>query len=143
MKVVIIDIDGCLANVDHRLNHIQGSYKDWKSFNEAMVDDPVNTWCKNLILRLYPKYEIILVTAREGQYRDITKAWLIKNNILYNELYMRDEGDHGQDDIYKEKVYFEKIKPREVEFVIEDRKRCVDMWRGLGLTCLTPADGNF
>ena len=34
---VIIDIDGMLADCDHRRHFVTGPKQDWRSFNESMV----------------------------------------------------------------------------------------------------------
>ena len=39
-RVAVIDIDGVLADVGHRLHHIQGRPKDWAAFFAAAGDDP-------------------------------------------------------------------------------------------------------
>jgi len=48
-KAIIVDIDGTLADVEHRVHHVQNEPKDWKSFNENMEHDELNHWCNDLI----------------------------------------------------------------------------------------------
>jgi|GEM_PF-3834102 hypothetical protein len=35
--IIIVDIDGTLANVKHRVLHVQKKPPDWKSFNELIL----------------------------------------------------------------------------------------------------------
>ena len=36
---ILFDIDGTLANIEHRVHFVSGKKKDFDAFNEAMVDD--------------------------------------------------------------------------------------------------------
>jgi hypothetical protein len=90
-------------------------------------------------------YNIIFVSGREGT--DVCKVktlkWLLENK-LNGDLYMRPEGDHRNDAIIKEEIYNKYIKDKfDVEFVLDDRLRVVEMWRRIGLRCLQVAPGNF
>lgn len=144
-KAIIVDIDGTLANCDHRKHFVEKKPKDWKSFYESAVVDEINLWCLDLI-RKYEKYGcvIILVSGRPENYRQLTEKWLLWKVVPIDFLFMRKEGDHRKDYIVKQEIYERKIKGKcDVLFVIDDRKQCVDMWRRLGLVCLQCAEGNF
>lgn len=42
------------------------------------------------------------------------------------------------------KIYEDNIKGKyNVQFVLEDNYKCVEMWREQGLTCLQPNEGKF
>ena len=49
MNGVIIDLDGTLANVGHRVHHVQKEIKDKKAFNSLMGEDGLNNWCFELL----------------------------------------------------------------------------------------------
>ena len=88
--------------------------------------------------------EVILVSGREDKFREQTEAWLLKHKVKYVELIMRLSGDNRNDAIIKQEIYENHIKDKyEIEFVLDDRNRVVDMWRNNGLKCLQVADGNF
>lgn len=153
---IIVDIDGTLANCDHRRHFVDGSIgkKDWKAFYEAMIDDTLNKWCDEIIYSLgdteHCCYDTILVSGRPEEYRNLTLEWLKKNGVdstgyfSREMLFMRKNGDFRDDAIIKEEIYREHIEPYyNILFVIDDRKRVVDMWRRLGLVCLHCADGDF
>lgn len=142
-KAVIIDLDGTLANCDHRRHYVQ---KDnyWTKFYEEMVNDPVNEWCRNLIDLYSKKYEILLVTGRPEDYLKHTSFWLADNKIQHDQLYMRSKKDYHEDSIVKKEIYKSLIEPNyDVELVVDDRNSVVKMWRSLGLVCLQCAEGNF
>ena len=154
-KAIIIDIDGTLANNMHRVHYIKGKNKDWESYNEAMDKDKRNQWCEDII-RGCCWCKVLLVTGREEKYREITKNWCLSGGGFsikeYHEmkfctvewLYMRPTGDYRPDHEVKKEIYKLCIKPNyDVQFVIDDRQRVVDMWRSLGLVCLQCAHGDY
>ena len=47
----IFDIDGTLMNIDHRRHFVEGETKDWKSFEENIKYDSVNTKLNNLFTK--------------------------------------------------------------------------------------------
>jgi len=144
-KAIIVDIDGTLANIEHRRHFVQGDKKDWKSFFESMIEDTVNGWCARLMGAMANTcHNILLVSGRSGEYREFTKDWLATNSIYYDELWMREEGDCRPDVEIKKEIYHYNIKDKyEVLFVVDDRQRVVNMWREIGLVCLQCADGNY
>lgn len=150
----IFDIDGVLANLEHRLHFIQGDKKDWDNFYKDMDKDSPIQANIDMIYYLHRFGEILFVTGRSEKYRKQTVDWLANNlgygdpesqkaNISKN-LYMRKDGDYRPDYIIKEEIYKNKIEPcYKVQAVFEDRKTVVDMWRKLGLACYQPCDGNY
>jgi FMN phosphatase YigB (HAD superfamily) len=145
IKAILVDLDGTLCDVEHRVHHVQGSVKNWKSFNELMVDDELNHWCFELMEAMSSRgYKIIFVTGRGEPWRVPTENWLKKHKVKYEHLYMRGVLDHREDSDVKEEIYFNKIEQNyQVLFVIDDRKSVVDRWRKLELICLQCAPGNF
>jgi hypothetical protein len=144
-EIIIVDLDGTLANCDHRVHHVEKSPKDWNSFNKEMSKDSLNVWCKKIIDSMNAHgVETILLTGRGEEERDITLKWLLKNDIKYIELLMRGKGDDRSDAIIKKELYENKISPSfKTLFVVEDRKSVVKMWRDINVTCLQCDWGDF
>ena len=148
-KAIIIDLDGTLSDSAHRQHFMEKTPKDWKAFYAALVDDPPNQWCRELLIRFRSDrfshfYEIILVSGRSDDYREVTEAWLDKHKLSYDRLLMRKFGDFRADYIVKEEIYKAEIEPHcDVLFAVDDRKQVVDMWRRNGIVCLQCAEGNF
>ena len=155
---VIFDIDGTLANCDHRLHLLPKGKKDvskqWDRFFEAMDKDGLNEDVYALYMAVnnyvfpskddFYSYEKIIITGRPIRYCSKTFEWLRVHNIYPEEIYFRENEDHRGDHIIKKEFYEKHIKDRyDVKFVVEDRQRVVDMWRSLGLTCLQCAKGDF
>lgn len=144
-KAIIVDLDGTLCEVEHRVPHIRGEHKNWKTFHELLVHDELNHWCFELIEAMSARgYKIIFVTGRPQAYRESTENWLRKHSVKYEHLYMRAVLDFRDDSDVKESIYAEMIEGNyQVLFVVDDRKSVVDRWRKLELICLQCAPGNF
>ncbi len=133
-KLVLVDMDGTLADCRHREHHIQGKRKNWPAFFRGMSQDPANTSIVELTRRLAADLDIVIVTGRPQEYLDDTTEWLARNRIAYCELYMRRAGDRRPDYVAKREML--DALPRErVAFVLDDRESVCQMWTDAGLTC--------
>lgn len=146
-KTIICDIDGTLADVEHRRHFVVNRPKDWKSFYEASINDKPHEWCLELLKAMYAFHDIVFVTGRPQDYEAQTRKWLEDNlRIIWDDtipLYHRKSGDKRQDYIVKAEIYEEHLKDLDILFVIDDRKQVVDMWRSKGLTVLHCDEGDF
>ncbi len=142
-KAIIVDLDGTLCDVRHRLHHIQGEKKDWEAFHSALLNDEV----RQDVLQKLVKHQtngclILLLTGRPHTYKDKTLGWLISLESLYFTLFMRKAGDKRTDTEVKAEIYETRIKDRfEVIKVYEDRPSVIRMWREKGLEVEDCGDG--
>ena len=138
---IIVDIDGTIADANHRLHYIKIKPKNWKAFIEAsQYDEPFHdvVWLVKLIKTSGVK--VVIVTARSEHERNITINWLhnvAKLEGVYEKLYMRSDDDYRRDDIVKQEI-LEQIRDDGYDpfMALEDRDHVVDMWRANGLRCL-------
>lgn len=145
-KAIIVDIDGTLADVEHRVHHVRAEKKNWRAFNDAMGEDALNIWCAGLIKAMRTQgFEILFVTGRDDNYRAITEAWMHRHGIEYEALFMRHAVDFRGDDEVKKDIYLNQIRGKwDVLFVVDDRMSVVKMWREeLNLVCLQCDWGDF
>lgn len=144
-KAVIVDIDGTISDVSHRLHYIEGPVKNWDAFNQASaMDVPIEPVCQ--LVRHFRDlgYIILLVTGRDAEYHTITRNWLNRQQIPDDFLWMRRRGDYRNDWLVKKQVFESHIKGEfDVLMVLEDRDTVVEMWRSLGLTCLQVQKGSY
>lgn len=147
---VIVDIDGTLADITHRLHLIAKPKPRWPEFFDACDGDaPIKTVLKMVhsIRRGEPspgmENRLIFCTGRPEHTRGKTRYWLHKQS-LNGPLYMRADGDFREDSIIKRELL---VRIREDGYdpvlAIDDRKRVVDMWRAEGLVCAQVAEGEF
>ncbi len=149
IPAIIVDLDGTLADITHREHYVRQIPKDWDAFSKALVNDGVNQWCADLIKAMKLNgHTILFVSGRKYESYQDTVTWL-KDKIGLKEMFdytllIRNKNDYRLDTIVKRDIYKKRIEPiYNVSFVIEDRKRVVDMWRQLGLTCLQCKDGDY
>lgn len=143
-KALIIDLDGTLADIRVRLKHLQGRKKDWKSFNKSLETDQIHDWCRELINRFASDHDIIIVSGRTDDLKQDTIDWLNQYRVTYHHLFMRNAHDNRPDHEIKLEIYEQHIREKfSVVFVVDDRQKVVDMWRGEGLIVLQCAPGNF
>lgn len=87
---------------------------------------------------------VIVLSGRDEKYKPETQTWLRKFDFEYDELYMRPEGDERNDAIVKDELFELYIAGKyNIDFVLDDRQRVVDMWRSKGIKCLQVAPGDF
>lgn len=136
MKAIIFDIDGTLADVNHRLHHLP----NWPKFFADMDKDPVVEPVAATLRSFFhgpDNYQVIIVSARPDDYRLITGQWLDRNFIPYHRLYMRKSGDFRKDSIVKAEILEQIISDGYNPFlVIDDRPEVVEMWRSYGICTL-------
>lgn len=145
MKTYIVDIDGTVANNEHRIHYLTNGHKDWKNWHAASQKDSVIEEVAEIVRMAYDnKICIVFCTGRMEFCRADTEAWLQENKIPYDKLYMRPDKDHRDDDIVKFEL-LQQIRDDGFEpvLVLEDRARVVKMWRAQGLRTLAVADGDF
>jgi hypothetical protein len=121
--------------------------KDWDGFYNGMENDPPHEALVGLARMIgngshtWETFEIILLTGRSEKYRAATMDWLRRNEIEWNQLFMRPDGFHAPDTDFKFRCYTDHIAPHyDVKLVFEDRPAVVAMWRDAGLTCLACND---
>ena len=133
-EAIIVDIDGTLATICDRSPY---------DYPKA-IGDKLNDHVKQIIDKFKKTHEIIILTGRDEECKDVTLEWLNLHDIDYDEVYMREHNDRRADDIVKKEIYKRHIQGHfNVTFVLEDRDRVVKMWRDIGLKCLQVNYGNF
>lgn len=145
MKAIIVDVDGTVANCEHRRHHL--TTNNWPGFFGSMADDGVFEHTIEVINAMRAQgYKVLIVTARpdEEDYMQVTKDWLAANGITYDGFYMRRGGDYRKDNIVKQEI-LEKIWADGFEPVMafDDRDQVVKMWREMGIPCLQVNEGDF
>jgi len=142
-KIIIFDIDGTIANCDHRRHFVSDGNKDWDSFKEATKDDTPIQWVCDIARSFSTAgHAVVYVSARNNSQRKVTldqiKLWIGDDNPI---LFMRPDGDMTPDDIFKEKVlHIIQEQIGGIDLVFDDRNRVVDMWRSHGIPVLQVTD---
>lgn len=139
---VIYDIDGTLADVEHRRHHVLKEPKDWKGFFADMDKDTVRPEVVEMLKKDWDDgYMIVLVSGRSDDHKEFTKEWLLKNNIPGNHLFMRRSDDRREDTEVKRDIYEKYLKHYNVVKVVDDRPSVIRMWKEQGLEVVDVGDG--
>ena len=137
---ILVDMDATLClNTTGRPYYGEGAA-------EGMLNDIAVEGICNLVKTLYEKRTIFIITGREGtpEIIEATKKWLDSNSIKVDGLFFRPVKDYSPGAECKKKIYEDNIKGKyNVEFVLDDNYKCVEMWREQGLVCLQPNEGKF
>lgn len=142
--IVIFDLDGTLADIEHRQHFVQGKKKRWREFFAGCVDDKPHLAVIKMLQALHPTYRIYIVSGRSDEVRAPTEAWLAANHIPYDQLIMRSENDYTPDNVLKIRWVNEgRIEKKRILCVFDDRDKVVKMWRENGIPCFQVAEGNF
>ena len=150
-NIIVCDLDGTLANCEHRVHYVRNKPKNWDAFYAGVRDDTVNGAVLYVLSQFlyhgYSAFEIIFCSGRPERCREDTVWWLNEECRIWlppvTRLLMRKDGDYRADYIVKQEIYDTHIKGKDVLFVLDDRQQVVDMWRRNGLTCFQVAEGNF
>jgi hypothetical protein len=142
--IVAFDLDGTLANIEHRLHLIHSKPSNWPAFFRACVDDEPNQAvidvCRALVIS---GHAVDVWSGRSDIVRAESERWLNQYAIGYRRLLMRREGDYRPDQIVKAE-WLEAMAPEDRPVLaFDDRQRVVDMWRAHGVQCCQVAPGDF
>ncbi|WP_315037184.1 AAA family ATPase [Capnocytophaga sputigena] len=135
-KAVICDLDGTLSLLNGR-----------DPYNAATCDNDLLNEPVAAALKMAKQqgYQVILLSGREGKFREPTVRFLDKHQIGYDLLLMRTSNDFRKDNIIKRELFEGEIQGKYfVEFLLDDRNQVVDMWRkDLHLPCFQVNYGDF
>ena len=133
MSLIVFDIDGTLANIEHRLDYVRCKPKNWAAFDAGIPNDKVNEPVAEIYRQMagateqvmpeYPHsnlHSIVLASGRNERSRQATEDWLRNKGLnLYQKLYMRKADDFRADDIIKNEI---------IDEIVADYGKLPDMW---------------
>lgn len=130
--IVICDIDGTVANLNHRLKHLQKEPKNYEEFFNGVIFDAPYWEVIYQIQDLAKTHDVVFVSGRPDTCSAATCEWLYSYRLPYVAVLMRRGGDHRPDDLIKEELL--KFIPKDkVVLVVDDRPRVISMWQRHGL----------
>lgn len=91
--LAVVDIDGVLADVRHRLHHLRRRPKDWQAFFAAARHDEALPEGLAVVERLRDDHEVVLLTGRPRELEADTRVWLDEHGLGDLRLVMRPSGD--------------------------------------------------
>lgn len=144
-KIVVFDIDGTLADMEHRRHWVANKPKNWPAFNAGMSRDTTHGDIVELA-QLFNSlgHTVVICSGRGEENRDITERWLRDNAVPFVQLYMRSLKDYRQDSIVKVELLAQIREQHGNPWLwFDDRQQVVDAIRAEGIRVLQVAPGDF
>jgi len=118
--LAVVDLDGVVADVRHRLRHLEGRRKDWSRFFAAARADPTHPEGLAVVDRLAADHDVVYLTGRPAHLRADTEAWLDDAGIGGRPLIMRPEGDRRPAVRFKIEQLRQLARDRTIGIVVDD-----------------------
>jgi hypothetical protein len=144
-KIIVFDIDGTLANVDHRRQFVASRPKNWAAWNAGMKNDTVNEDIVFILDTFLDRGNTIIICSGRGEEtREVTEQWLADQEIGFTKLFMRKAKDYRKDSIVKVEL-LQQIREQfgEPFLWFDDRMQVVEAIRAEGIRVLQVAPGDF
>ena len=143
---MVFDVDGVLADANHRQDVLfaGGGRKNWKAFFAAAGDDALIEEVARLTALLDPTLRIVLLTARPTSNRAITLTWLAQQDLRWDLLVMRPDGDFRSSPEAKRMAVHElRTQGFDPQLAFDDDRRNVDMFHDEGVPCIYIHSGYY
>lgn len=114
----MFDVDGVVADVRHRLHHLEPR-RSWSAFFRAADEDLLLPEGARLVADLQARHEIVWLTGRPEWLRELTRDWFAEHGLPDTELHMRPEHDYRPARQYKLAVLHH-LRHRDVAAFIDD-----------------------
>lgn len=136
---ILVDIDGTLAHHEG----IRGPY-DTSRYHLDNFDLTIGQLAEAFVATHGQTCYTIIMSGRDEDYRQVTQDWLNDWAFPHEALLMRPSGDRREDSIVKNELFEQHVAGQfNVDLVLDDRNRVVNMWRAKGLKCLQVQPGDF
>ena len=134
-SIAVFDVDGVLADVRHRLHHLESTPKNWFEFFAEADRDGVLREGATLLAALAPTHEIRYLTGRPEVTRDLTRDWLARHDLPDGDLVMRPDTDRRPARMFKRDRLRRWMQAGDhLAVVVDDDPLVVEMIDSLGLT---------
>ncbi len=131
--IAVFDVDGVIADVRHRLHHVERKPKNWPAFFAAMDDDgPLAEGIAMAQRYADDGHRIAYLTGRNERYRELTLAWMRRHGLPEGRLVMRREDDRRPARVFKPQALSRLARDGEIVAVVDDDTAVVEVLRHEG-----------
>lgn len=131
--LAVLDIDGVLADVSHRVAHVQRRPKNWAAFFAAMADDPVLPEGLALANQLAEEHDVVYLTGRPAAYAQVTRDWLDRHGLPAGPVMHRRDGDRRPARVAKAALLRAILAKASVAVAVDDDEAVCGAYRRLGV----------
>jgi len=132
--IVVLDIDGVLADVRHRLHHVATGRKNWAAFFAASAGDDVLQEGAEFARRAASTHDVVYLTGRPERLRAATQLWLDQHELPTGRLVMRGEHDHRPSAVLKVLELRRLRRESTVALLVDDNLAVIEAARAAGFT---------
>lgn len=132
--MAVIDIDGVLADVTHRLHHLQGRPKNWARFFAGLSDDPPYAEGFELAAELAVDHDVVYLSGRPERTRNVTQSWLDAHDAPPGRIVLRPDDDRRPARLFKLGVLTRLALQRSVVLLVDDDPAVCEAARAAGFT---------
>jgi phosphoglycolate phosphatase-like HAD superfamily hydrolase len=118
--LAVFDIDGVLADVRHRLHHLEARPQRWERFFHAAGRDPLLEEGARRLRDALRDHDVLYLTGRPERTRGLTERWLARHDLPTGPLLMRADDDVRPARYLKRSVLRRLSRTREVVSVLDD-----------------------
>lgn len=137
-EVVIMDLDGTLANGSHRLHLLPTKdmhlTETWREFNAAAKDDaPIANTIEMFNALIRGGKTGVVLTGRSGEFLSDAVHWLSSHKCHYDFLVMRGAEDNRKDTVIKEE-FLRAVGLDRILCAFDDSPAVIAHFRSMGIT---------
>jgi hypothetical protein len=152
IKCAIFDIEGCLANNQHRENLLPAknltgpaATHAWDKYYSGVTDDAmyrnVVMFCNSLVAK---GLAVLLFTGIPRKFTKIVTNWLADNSVAYSKLLMR----HNDDIRSNAEVKFDMLQTMQQQhyqpvLAVDDMPDVLDMFNKQNIRCFLATKGKL
>lgn len=130
----VIDLDGVLADVAHRLHHIEGHPRDWDAFFRGIPEDPVHAEGFAVVGELAAEHRIVYLSGRPERTRADTERWLREHDAPAGRVVLRGNRDRRPARLVKVGELHRLAAERPVAVLVDDDPAVCAAARAAGFT---------
>ena len=125
--LAVVDIDGVVADVRHRLHFIEGKPRQWDRFFAAADQDPPLLEGVALVKELAADHDVVWLTGRPERTRRATRTWLAAQGLPTESLIMRPNRDFRPARVTKRDELRKLRADREIAVVVDDDPQVLEL----------------
>ncbi|HYO39352.1 MAG TPA: hypothetical protein VER39_06825 [Nocardioidaceae bacterium] len=134
--VAVIDIDGVVADVRHRLRHVTERPKNWAAFFAGAADDQLLAEGAETVRRLAEVYQVVYLSGRPEGLRAVTERWFAHHDLPAGRLLLRPRGDFRPARFFKVEQLRQLAETTTVVVLVDDDPRVLEAAREAGFDVL-------
>lgn len=132
----VIDLDGVLADVRHRLHHVATRPKDWAGFFAAAPQDPLLPEGARVVHALAEVHDLVYLSGRPEHCRADTLRWLARHGLPDAPVHLRPPTDRRPARLFKIEALRRLARERPVAVLVDDDPLVCDAARDAGFDVL-------